>query len=304
MDPELYYIKQKFTLGAWKSIIDQKLDESSPDFQQLKLYQAQAYIALNKPTEALKLLDPNNTSLSVRALRALARYLSKEGENALEELRDLCVEIEEEGIDEKEKSLVKVAAGTAFAREGEIEEALETLGAGTGVENLDTLALVVQIYLSINRVDLAKRECDRARKWAEDDLLLQHIEASIGLLTGKDSYSNPHSFYVEQLNNPSLSSGHLLVSRGVTHLLRGELPEAQSDFAQAQKPEYGDPADALAGAVVAAELAGHKANVADLWSKLSQEYPDHPLTKSVLEKDAEFDSFASKYEVPPLAASA
>lgn len=54
-------------------------------------------------------------------------------EASLEELRDLAVEIEgddAEGSDE-DKSLVRVLAGTAFARVGEIEEALETLGTDT-----------------------------------------------------------------------------------------------------------------------------------------------------------------------------
>lgn len=218
-------------------------------------------------------------------MRSLARYVAKDNtEKALEELRDLSVEIDD-AVDEQEKGLVRVVAGTAFALEGEIEEALETLGAGTDVENLDayvlsirfslvpdsisffilSVALIVQIYLSINRVDLAKKEFDRARKWAEDDLLLQQIEASIGLLTGKDSYSNPHSYYVEQLHNPSLSSAHLLLSRGVTHLLRGEIPEAQSDFAGAQKEQSGVEADALAGSIAASELGGAKPNVNSLW---------------------------------------
>ena len=40
-------------------------------------------------------------------------------------------------VDEKEKGLVRVLAGTAFTRAGEIEEALETLGAGTQHENLE-----------------------------------------------------------------------------------------------------------------------------------------------------------------------
>lgn len=94
---------------------------------------------MSKPTEALNILPPGNSSLSSRAVRALAKYVAGEdGEKALEELRDLCIEIEEEGVDEKEKSMVKVVAGTAFAREGEMEEALETLGAGTTIENLDT----------------------------------------------------------------------------------------------------------------------------------------------------------------------
>lgn len=58
---------------------------------------------------------------------------STESEAALEELRDLAVEIEgddAEGSD-KDKSLVRVLAGTAFARAGEVEEALETLGSET-----------------------------------------------------------------------------------------------------------------------------------------------------------------------------
>ncbi|KAF8578184.1 hypothetical protein K439DRAFT_1648846 [Ramaria rubella] len=302
---DLYYIKQQFTLGAWRSLTELSPDPSSPDYAQTRLYQARAYVALDEPQEALKLLESEDTSLSTRAVSALARYIHKDNvEKALEELRDLSVEIDEEGVAEKEKGLVRVVAGTAFAKEGEIEEALETLGAGSGIENLDAVALSVQIYLSINRVDLAKKEFDRARRWAEDDLLLQHIEASIGLLTGKDSYSNPHSFYVEQLHNPSLSSAHLLVSRGITHLLRGEIPEAQSDFSEAQKDGQGVAADALAGSVVAAELGGQKENVNTLWSRLQSEYPNHPLVSSIASKGTEFDELAAKFDVPPLAVSA
>ena len=42
-----------------------------------------------------------------------------------------------------------------------------------------SVAVIVQVYLSIHRPDLAKKELERAKRWAEDDLLLQHIEASI-----------------------------------------------------------------------------------------------------------------------------
>lgn len=67
----------------------------------------------------------------------MARFVgasdSAKSEAALEELRDLSVEIEgddSEGSD-SEKALVRVLAGTAFARAGEVEEALETLGSET-----------------------------------------------------------------------------------------------------------------------------------------------------------------------------
>lgn len=62
---------------------------------------------------------------------------AEDKEAGLEQLRDLCVEIEGENDGDEEKGLVRVIAGTAFFRAGEVEEALESLGAGTDHENLE-----------------------------------------------------------------------------------------------------------------------------------------------------------------------
>lgn len=117
----------------------------------------------------------------------------------------------------------------------------------------------MQIYLSINRPDLARRELDKAKHWAEDDVLLQLIESSINLVTGKDSYSDSNSFYTEQLGNPSLSSPRLLTARGITRLLKGEIAAAKSDFEEAveQQDNVAD-AETLAGMTVAAGLSSSK----------------------------------------------
>jgi coatomer protein complex subunit epsilon len=54
----------------------------------------------------------------------------------LEELRDLSVEVEGDDLDarDEDKRLVRALTGTAFARAGEVEEALETLGLSGGNE--------------------------------------------------------------------------------------------------------------------------------------------------------------------------
>jgi coatomer protein complex subunit epsilon len=128
------------------------------------------------------------------------------------------------------------------------------------------VAIAVQIYLSIQRPDLARKEFERAKHWAEDDLLLQLIESTIGLVTGKDGYSDSQSFYTEQLANPSLSSPHLLTARGVTRLLRGEVQEAKSDFEEAVLQQGGhDDAETLAASVVAAGLDPKKGDADELW---------------------------------------
>lgn len=76
-------------------------------------------------------------------------------EAVLDELRDLTIEAEaaaeeaeaggagsdQEGAD---VGVVRVAAATAFIQEGELEEALTTLGAGTGVKDLEWCVYLVR----------------------------------------------------------------------------------------------------------------------------------------------------------------
>ena len=129
-----------------------------------------------------------------------------------------------------------------------------------------SVAVTVQLYLSIHRADLARAEFTQAKKWSEDDLLLQHIEATISLATGADAYADCNSFYTEQLANPSLSSPHLFVARGVTRILQGEVEAAKSDFEEVKEAERGP--ETLGALVVAEELApvkGHEGEVEKLY---------------------------------------
>lgn len=84
------------------------------------------------------------------------------------------------------------------------------------------------------------------------------------LYQGKSSYANAHSFYTEQSHNVSLASTHTLYSRGVTHLLRGELTEASGDFQEVLKQNK-DFSDALAAAVVVTSLNGKRNDSEALW---------------------------------------
>jgi coatomer protein complex subunit epsilon len=85
-------------------------------------------------------------------------------------------------------------------------------------------------------------------------------------VTGKDAYANTNSFYTEQLGNPSLTSPHILTARGVTRILRNEIPEAKSDLEESLEQHKGD-AETLAALVVAAGLGAlKKPDTEDLWA--------------------------------------
>jgi len=44
-----------------------------------------------------------------------------------------------------------------------------------------SVALIVQIHLQQNRADLATKEAQRARKWAQDSLLVNIAESWVGM---------------------------------------------------------------------------------------------------------------------------
>jgi Coatomer epsilon subunit len=141
---DLYHVKQQFVLGAYGRVTQVTLpDPSLRDYIPTLIYKTRAYIALNDPASALAIIPADSDHVAVKAVSALARYVAASDaatetkESTLEEMRDLCVEIEDAEGNEWEVGMVRVLAGTAFVRAGEMEEALETLGASTGTEHLE-----------------------------------------------------------------------------------------------------------------------------------------------------------------------
>lgn len=142
--------------------------------------------------------------------------------------------------------------------------------------NYSSVLILTQIYLSISRPDQAIKLFTAATKWAEDDTLLQLIESTISLYSPSPSlqktntsftYKNAESFFTEQLANPSLSSPHILKSRGVARILGGDFKGAKSDLEEAleQQGEGKEDPETKAAYVVATALSGEQHKSEELW---------------------------------------
>ncbi|KAG9313034.1 coatomer epsilon subunit-domain-containing protein [Chiua virens] len=310
---EVYHIKQQFTLGAYPALINTSIpDTSSQDYIPTILYKARALLASGDSAAVLALIPDDTENVALRAVAALAQ-----GEEGLETLRDLCVEVEAEGdadLGEWERDIVAVLAATGFIRAGEVEEALETLRDSAKAGN-ESSAVLVHIYLSLSRPNTARKILSTALQANPDALVLQLSEAAVSLATGAqgtsgEPYASAVSFYTEQLANPSVSSAALLVGRGVVRILRGELVAARSDLEEAESILSRAQTDrgvdeVLAGMIVAAGLgAGKRGEAEELWRRLSSQYPSHPMVMDLNSKADLFDSCAAKFEVPPRVAVA
>lgn len=55
------------------------------------------------------------------------------------------------------------------------------MGNGLTMMLVEAVALIVQIHLEQNRTDLAIKEVQQARRWAQDSLLVNLAESWVGL---------------------------------------------------------------------------------------------------------------------------
>lgn len=53
--------------------------------------------------------------------------------------------------------------------------------AGSANNRFASVALIVQIHLAMNRLDLAQQEVRKARSWAQDHILVNLAESWVGL---------------------------------------------------------------------------------------------------------------------------
>lgn len=161
-----------------------------------------------------------------------------------------------------------------------------------------SVALIVQIHLQQNRADLALKEVQAAKRWAQDSLVFNLAESWVGmrivcvncilcfqpqgtrtdyiLLTqGGDKYQSAFYVYEELASAPSTSSAMSIVGQAVAELHLGRLPEAEAALSAAIQ-KYPDDAQLIANTIVLNVLSGK-----DTTELTSYVYPYSPLWDSL-----------------------
>lgn len=139
---------------------------------------------------------------------------------------------------------------------------------------MEAVALIVQIHLQQNRTDLAIKEVQAARRWAQDSLLVNLAESWVGLrvvrspfglqkldlkeLTeqqGGEKYQQAFYVFEELAQAPSTSSSQSLISQAVAEIHLGRLEEAEAALNQVLEKDPKN-AEAIANAIVLNVVAG------------------------------------------------
>lgn len=283
--PELLNITTAFYTHAYASVLEFDASSLSPQnrstAQHLK-YRAQ--IALGQARAVLSALSSAKDPAS-QAIKALAQHNS--GNPAGTQLASSLAE------SEGEDAVVQVCCGIVLASSGSIAEAIELLSKHQG--NLEAVALLTQIHLSQNRTDLALKEVQAAKRWAQDSLLINLAEAWLGMRLGGEKYQSTFYVYEELASTHSATSSTSLIGQALAELHLGRLPESEAALQHALQAENVDP-QAIANMVVLSSINGKSASETEaLIEQLKGAEPQHVLLVDIEEKSKLFDAAAGKY---------
>lgn len=140
--------------------------------------------------------------------------------------------------------------------------------------------MIVQIHLQQNRSDLALKEVQAAKRWAQDSLLFNLAESWVGMRVvrsiplpsfiyrldhsiliclsvcqGGEHYQSAFYVYEELASAPGTSAALSIVGQAVAEMHLGRLPEAESALSMALE-KYPEDVQVIANSIVLNVLAG------------------------------------------------
>ncbi|KAI1610401.1 coatomer epsilon subunit-domain-containing protein [Exophiala viscosa] len=285
MDPfsgegELLNITTAFHTHAYQAVLDFDTSALSPENKstaQILKYRAQ--IALGESSQVISSLKSAKDAPS-RSLLALAQQDTSAASSLAES--------------DPEDPAVQICAGTVLAAAGDYSTAIDLLTKHQG--SLEAVALLVQIHLLQNRTDLAVKEVQTAKRWAQDSLLINLAESWTNLREGgTEKYQSAFYVYEELASTPGTTSPTALVGQAVAELHLGRTEEAEAALQHAVASENAD-VQAIANSIVLASVVGKKSEIVQgLIEQLREKDREHAFLKDLEEKSQAFDVAASKY---------
>ncbi|KAK9477697.1 coatomer epsilon subunit-domain-containing protein [Lipomyces japonicus] len=284
IESELFAIHNLFYQGAYKDVLLQPISGySDTTIVQARIYHYRAQIALGDAESVVGELDDTEGSAALAAVKALALFKTGDQDASLEIVEELA----ETASDDAN---VQVLGAVVLYLSGKIEDALLLLSKHEG--NLAAVALIVQIRLAQNKVDLALKEVTQAKKWGQDNLLVNLPEAWVDLQLGGDRYQEAFYIYEELAQTPSSSNARTFIGQAIANIQLGRLPEAEDALNSALERENTSP-DVLVNAIVLYILLGK--DYSQFLESLTTINSEHPFLADLSEKSDFFDKSAAEY---------
>lgn len=295
MADQVRQLRNLFFLGSYKQAIveAENVLKTDPFNNQAQTLMFRSMIYSN-PGDVFKKI-PQSGSTALQAIKLLATY-----NTANEENREMVFDTLKDWLSSDEvasDSTLQAVAAQIFMEEGNYKEALRLLlPAG---ENLEKQALSVQLYLKINRVDLAVKVVKAMQDQDDDDILSQLATIWVSIAEGGEKL-NEATFLLQDLVEKFGPSVLVLNCQATCQINQHNYSNAFQFLKQARdlavaagaKPS----ADTLVNSIVVLQLLKKSPEIVrKITSELTQCWPEHPWLKQQSAAEAQIKAQAATY---------
>lgn len=283
MDPdELYTLRNLFWLGSYQKAINEanSLSRCPAHLQTEKQeFIYRSYLAAGQHSIlASEISDAESTPVSLRALKLLSKYLQGKDSTVLSQLNAW----EAQG---QMHPLVQIVTSIVHSHEGNVKDAIKAIYTGA---NMEQKAMLVTLYLRMDRVDLAQREAQSMKETDEESALSMLAQAWVNLCVGGTKISEAANTY-DDLVDKFGGSPLLLNGLAAAKMHQGAFEEAETLLLEALTKISSD-ADSLANLVVVSQQLRRPEEVVQRYvSQLKIANKDHPLLQSLANFESAFD---------------
>ncbi|XP_076465518.1 coatomer subunit epsilon-like [Babylonia areolata] len=287
---ELFDIRTALLIGNYQHCINeaQKLHVSNPETKILRdVIMYRAYIAQRKYGVVLDEIRSSHAD-ELQAVRMFADYLANDSKRD-SIARDLDSKMAG-SVDVSNSTFVLMAA-SVYCHEQNNDAALRVLHQS---DNLECMALMVEILLKMDRVDLAKKELKRMQDTDEDSIVTQLAQAWFNLTVGGDKFQDAYYIFQEMADKHA-STPLLLNGQAACYMAQGRFDDAESVLQEALDKDSNNP-ETLINMVVLSQHIGKSPEVSNRYvSQLKDSHKAHPFVKDYLQKESEFERIARNY---------
>lgn len=287
---ELYTLRNRFWLGAFQLAITEgsnlsRLSEAMRVERDEFVYRA--YIALGQYGVVTSEIQ-DSAPIALQAIKLLATY--KEDPEKREMVLMTLNEWLQDGASANSPS-VQLVAAMIFLNEDMTKDAIKAVRHGTTMEQVSLLA---QIYVKMDRTDLAQKQLRLMQQADEDATLTQLTGCWVNLALG-GSKCQEALFVFEELIDKFVSTPLLLNGQACAYLHQGKHEDADRVLVDALSKAPNDP-DTLANLITTYYHLDKAEGVVNRYvSQLKTVAPKHPFVAQLNTVTSCFDRVAAQY---------
>eukprot|EP01111_Echinosteliopsis_oligospora_P016272 TRINITY_DN668_c0_g1_i1.p1 TRINITY_DN668_c0_g1~~TRINITY_DN668_c0_g1_i1.p1 ORF type:complete len:291 (-),score=81.46 TRINITY_DN668_c0_g1_i1:58-930(-) len=288
-DDVLFELRNKFLLGDYPGCINEADNVSTrneSDKLEKDCYVYRSYIAQGDYKLVLDEIK-KSANPTLQMVRQLALYMSSESNRA--DVLDVVKENVADGT-VANNQLIQLIVGIIYAQEGATEDALKCLHASGSLEGL---ALLIQMYIKIDRVDLAEKELKNMNKMDADATITQLATAWVYTALGGEKIQEAFHIFKELSDKYGVSVA-LLNAQAVCNIQLQKYEDAEAFLIEATGKNSKDP-DTIANLITCYLFM--KKPVDRYVSQLKTNFPQHPWVVAVKAAEESFDRASNRFAI-------